>query len=694
MHAKAHPPPPSSSSSPADSRTPKRILLTGGCGFIGSNLVHWLLHPANPDVAGALEEVVVLDNLTHGSCVDNIRSLLSANAALSLEVGDYGDIARVESLLREHAIDCVMHLGGETNVDRSFADPRACMLNNVDGTRKLLEACRDHPALRTFMLMSTDEIYGDERQQPSAETDTPRPTNPYAASKVAAEAYATADRSAYGTPVVTVRCNNVYGPMQTRDKVVPLFLDRIAAGGVLALHGGGGQTRTWVHAEDVCAALWQVVCRGRIGEVYNIGSRDEIAVVELARRLHAAAASIDPAVAPLRTEAASDRPHNDQHYRIDWAKIRRELGWAPAVPFDVGLRRAASWYAARRSGGGATPEPGFLFARHAVTIAPSPSASPRVLLFGARGWIGGKLAALMRARGVEVVEAKTRPADHPDSAVRRELAEVSPTHVMCAIGRTHGPGCDTIDYLEGGPARLRLNIRDNLDAPLVLANLCAERGVRMARVGTGCIFDRPAGPVPEGETGYVEGDDPDYFGSSYSVVQGATDRQLRYHAATVLNARVRMPVDADLSPRNFVPKIASYARVIDVPNSVTALPELLPWFVQLALEGVTGTLNFVNEGTVSHNQVLEMYREAVDPAFVVRNFTVEEQGAILKAGRCNCRLDASELGRLIAARGGRLQTAEEAVRGCIAAMAGGVGGAEAVREFVAGLARARGVGGK
>jgi len=703
--------------SAAAARKPRRVLVTGGCGFVGSVLAHWLLSSDNPAVEGCCVEVTVLDKLTHGSCPDNIGALAEmGKPRFSFVEGDFGDEALVEALLRERDIDCVMHLGGETHVDRSFADPEACLRNNAEGTWKLLQACRRVPSLRVFLMMSTDEIYGDEREAASAETDTPRPTNPYAASKVAAEALATVARSAYGLPVVTVRCNNIYGPMQTDDKVVPRFLALLADGSELQLHGGGAQTRTWVHVQDVCAALWAVACRGTLGGVYNIGSAHEISVAELARRLYHASRRTGLDVPPLRVREAADRPHNDRHYRIDWRKIRDELGWTPRIDFDAGLRATALWYHASRESG-LSKTPGFVFQQATIVEHGGPSEADativersgpseaeatimerggpasrgaKVLLFGARGWIGGKLAAIMRARGIEVVEALSRPGDHPDAAVRREMEAVAPTHVLCSVGRTHGPGVDTIDYLEGGPDKLLLNARDNLYAPVMLAHLCMERGIRLTRVGTGCIFDRPGGVPRPGhhgdETGYLEDDDPDYFLSSYSVVQGITDRQLRFLRASVLNARFRMPVDADLSPRNFVTKIASYERVIDVPNAVTVLPDLLPWLVELMLGGVTGGLNFVNAGSISHNQVLALYRELVDPSFRVQNFSVEEQRRVLKAGRCNCTLDTTRLAALIERHGGRLKTAEEAVRECIATMAHD---SEAVRAFVREIADAR-----
>lgn len=266
----------------------------------------------------------------------------------------------------------------------------------------------------------------------------------------------------------------------------------------------------------------------------------------------------------------------------------------------------------------------------------------RVLLYGSRGWIGGQIAALLRATGHTVVEGQARLGGaHPRQAasLEEEMDRVRPSHVVLAVGRTHGPGAATIDYVED---KLALNLRDNLEAPMQAARACAQRGVHMTYIGTGCIYEYDA-YHPIGGAEFTEDDPPNFFGSAYSIAKGTTDGLLRDFDQNVLIVRIRMPVGNETHHRNFITKIAAYDRVVNIPNSVTVLPDLLPGLVTLMEDGVTGPLNFVNPGPVSHNEVLALYREIVDPAFTWQNFTVEEQATILKSGRSNCALDPSRL---------------------------------------------------
>lgn len=281
----------------------------------------------------------------------------------------------------------------------------------------------------------------------------------------------------------------------------------------------------------------------------------------------------------------------------------------------------------------------------------APEAALTWLVYGARGWIGGMLCDEIReARPLDrVVEAQARLDDC--EAVAAELDAVEPQRVVCAAGRTHGPGCPTIDYLEGGVERTKENVRDNLFAPVSLGLMCAARGMHLLYVGTGCIFNHDDTPMGRSADVHRWGEDeaPNFFGSSYSVVKGYTDRLMHQTplSRTVLNARIRMPIVADdKHPRNFITKIASYERVIDVPNSVTVLPDLLPLMVDMAARGETGTCNFVNPGAVTHNEVLDLYRRYLKPDLTWRNMSVDEQRHLLKADRSNNELDASRLATL------------------------------------------------
>lgn len=300
-------------------------------------------------------------------------------------------------------------------------------------------------------------------------------------------------------------------------------------------------------------------------------------------------------------------------------------------------------------------------------------------LFGAEGWIAGQLRPLLEAAGMRVVAPPPGLRAGDEAAVREYLAAARPDRVVCALGRTHGPGCGTIDFLEepapdGARDRERLaqNLRDNLHAPLSLALCCADAGLHFTYVGTGCIFEYDA----QGHPGpFGEDDDPNFFGSAYSVVKGFTDRLMRQLSGRhrVLQARIRMPVTADRHPRNFITKLVGYERVCSVPNSMTVLPALLPRLAELVRRGHVGTLNLVNPGALSHDELLAMYRDVVDPAFAWRSFGPEEQARVLRARRSNNELDTSALQALFP----DVLHVRDAVRVCLERMAADDGGRRA-----------------
>jgi 3,5-epimerase/4-reductase len=271
-----------------------------------------------------------------------------------------------------------------------------------------------------------------------------------------------------------------------------------------------------------------------------------------------------------------------------------------------------------------------------------------VLLFGGYGWIGNKVYNILNANpNVIVYRARVR-ADNVESVIDEIDGYGNVSHVMSFIGRTHGTyegeKITTIDYLEK-PGKLVENMRDNLFAPLLLANVCKERNIHFTYLGTGCIFDYDEQhQMGVATTGFTEEDLPNFFGSSYSTVKGYTDRLMHLlNNDSTLNVRIRMPITDEVNERNFITKISNYKKVCSIPNSMTVLNELLPIMVDIALEKKTGTLNLTNPGVISHNEILEMYKELVDPSFTWSNFTIEEQNQVLASKRSNNCLDTTLL---------------------------------------------------
>lgn len=265
----------------------------------------------------------------------------------------------------------------------------------------------------------------------------------------------------------------------------------------------------------------------------------------------------------------------------------------------------------------------------------------RILVLGHRGWIGSMVIGLLKKEGIDYVTTNIRPENK--QAFENEVMRLDVSHIMSFIGRTHGvigeKNYTTIDYLEQD-GKLVENVRDNLFSPLVVAMICKKLGIHFTYMGTGCIFKY------DGNHLFNEEDVPNFFGSSYSIVKGYTDQLMYLLEDTVLNLRIRMPITSRDEPRNFISKITRYDYVCSVPNSMSVLDELLPIMIDMAKNKTTGTFNFTNPGVISHNEILEMYREYVDKEFTWKNFTEEEQRKILAADRSNNHLDTSKLEKL------------------------------------------------
>jgi len=277
----------------------------------------------------------------------------------------------------------------------------------------------------------------------------------------------------------------------------------------------------------------------------------------------------------------------------------------------------------------------------------------KVLLYGANGWIGQKVHELLVSGGHTVVVGNMRAENSSD--LEEEIKQVNPTNIISTIGRTHGTidgvKYTTIDYLEQ-KGKLRENIRDNLYSPTVIAIISNKYGIHYAYLGTGCIFtyDGDEHPYEEERGGFAECAKPNFFGSSYSIVKGYTDMIMKMFD-NVLNVRIRMPITDEINSRNFITKITTYNKICSINNSMTVLPELLPVMIDMCEKKVTGTVNLTNPGLISHNEILEMYREIVDKDFTWNNFSIEEQRQILASERSNNFLDTSRLESMYKVKG-------------------------------------------
>jgi dTDP-glucose 4,6-dehydratase len=325
------------------------ILVTGGAGFIGSNFVlDWLAQSDEP--------VLNLDALTYAGNTENLASLAGDSRHVFVR-GDICDRELVDRLFAEHRPRAVVHFAAESHVDRSIHGPAEFIRTNVQGTFTLLEVARrywstlasaDRTAFR-FLHVSTDEVYGSlGRDEPAfRECDTYEPNSPYSASKAASDHLVRAWHHTYGLPVLTTNCSNNYGPFHFPEKLIPLLIVNALAGKPLPVYGDGQQVRDWLYVKDHCAAIREVLARGRIGETYNVGGWNEKPNLEI---VHAVCGLLDELrphdagpYARLVTHVA-DRPGHDRRYAIDAGKIERELGWRPTETFQTGLRKTVAWY--------------------------------------------------------------------------------------------------------------------------------------------------------------------------------------------------------------------------------------------------------------------------------------------------------------------------------------------------------------
>jgi 3,5-epimerase/4-reductase len=269
----------------------------------------------------------------------------------------------------------------------------------------------------------------------------------------------------------------------------------------------------------------------------------------------------------------------------------------------------------------------------------------KVIVYGSNGWIGKQFVEILKNSNTDFICGKSR-VDNNEQIIK-ELEDFIPTHVVSFIGRTHGKIENkiytTIDYLEQ-EGKLLENVRDNLYSPLLLAQICKKKKIHYTYLGTGCIFKfDEEHPFGKEENGFDEDSLPNFFGSSYSIVKGFTDRLMHMYENNVLNLRIRMPITGEKNGRNFITKIVNYEKVCSVPNSMTVLSELLPFVLDMMKNNHTGTINLTNPGLISHNEILEMYKEIVDSDFTWDNFNIEEQRQILASERSNNFLDTSKL---------------------------------------------------
>ncbi len=316
-----------------------RLLVTGGCGFIGSNFIRLVL--------GHYKQALItnVDALTYAGNPANLEGLPEADASRHDFVkADIADAAAVEEVFQRHQYYAVVNFAAESHVDRSIDTPENFIHTNVVGTNVLLEAARRH-GVKRFLQVSTDEVYGSLGPLGKFTEESPlQPSSPYSASKTAADLLALAYHHTYGLDVVVTRCSNNYGPFQYPEKLIPLMIIKALSEEPLPVYGDGLNVRDWIHVEDHCRAVMSALLEGRPGEVYNIGADSEQKNIDVVKLILAHLGKPESLISFVK-----DRPGHDRRYAIDSRKIREELGWQPLHKFDVALGETINWYVNNRT---------------------------------------------------------------------------------------------------------------------------------------------------------------------------------------------------------------------------------------------------------------------------------------------------------------------------------------------------------
>jgi len=326
----------------------KTVLVTGGAGFIGSNLIHYLFGQS-----GFQGRVVNLDALTYAGNLESLADIEKryGGSRYFFVKADICDRAAVEKVFSDYAVDAVCHLAAESHVDRSIHGPEAFIKTNVMGTFTLLDVARNAWKGRDDVLfhhVSTDEVFGSLGETGYFTEDTPYdPRSPYSASKASSDHLVQAYHHTYGMPITLTNCSNNYGSYQFPEKFIPVMILNMLEGKPLPVYGDGKNIRDWLYVEDHNSAVWTVMTKGRVGQTYNIGGENEWENIKLLDRLiELVAEEASKKVSDLRSliTYVKDRPGHDRRYAIDCSKLKSELGWRQSVDFDEGLRKTVRWY--------------------------------------------------------------------------------------------------------------------------------------------------------------------------------------------------------------------------------------------------------------------------------------------------------------------------------------------------------------
>jgi len=317
------------------SDSPTSVVVTGGCGFIASNFLMYMVSK-HPDI-----QFINVDKVDYCSTLNGLKHLYQY-PNYHFYPSNISNASFIEYILQKHQVDTIMHFAAQSHVDNSFGNSIGFTQDNVLGTHYLLETVRKYKKIQRFIHVSTDEVYGEVTlDEISSEKSLLNPTNPYAASKAAAEFIVKSYYKSYHIPIIITRGNNVYGPGQYPEKLIPKFIQQLCNGIKMSIHGNGDTIRNFIYVEDVARAFERILLMGQIGQIYNIGTENEHSVMDIARLLHSIISPDKPFTDCI--DYIEDRPFNDFRYCVDSSKLK-ELDWKTQTSFAEGIQKTITWY--------------------------------------------------------------------------------------------------------------------------------------------------------------------------------------------------------------------------------------------------------------------------------------------------------------------------------------------------------------